>query len=306
MIFHTSYWSYRLATKRNRELSWRKTVENRLRIKRFDDDLYGYSFYWYDYSEKAPYLFNLYQFLLWSTTYNTMIEKQLFLHEWGVWLCFLGEPNQSSDDYYKNFQLLFKLASPADLAYSWHHLSLNSLDNYLLRPTGQQNRYHPSHTASWQPTSGAELTQSNFSRLASSPSGKIPATRKVGVSCSLWDEVRRIERKSTRIWSTTYLERISPTASTSTASGSSPPRPPKLFSESKYGWIFLTTTSTCSGTSKLCSPNSFIPFTTTQNPFASSTTRQNSGNPKFDITFLVKFQGILTLIDSIHSSRNSE
>lgn len=60
MIFQTSYWSYRLATKRNRELSWRKAVENRLRIKRFDDDLYGYSFYWYDYSEKAPYLFNLY------------------------------------------------------------------------------------------------------------------------------------------------------------------------------------------------------------------------------------------------------
>lgn len=78
-----------------------------------------------------------------------MIEKQLFLHEWGVWLCFLGEPNDSSDDYYKNFQQLFTLTGPADLAYAWHHLSLSTLDNFLLKPTGQQNRYPPPYAATW-------------------------------------------------------------------------------------------------------------------------------------------------------------
>ena len=73
--------------------------------------------------------------------YNSMIEAQLFLNEWGVWFCFQAEPNEPSDKYYENFQLVFTLAAPPDLAYAWQHFGLNTLENFLVKPSGQQNTY---------------------------------------------------------------------------------------------------------------------------------------------------------------------
>lgn len=69
-----------------------------------------------------------------------MIENSLFLHEWGVWFCFLGEPNDSNDKYYENFQRVFLLKAPADLAYCWEHFGLNNLENFLVKPNNQQKR----------------------------------------------------------------------------------------------------------------------------------------------------------------------
>lgn len=74
-----------------------------------------------------------------------MIQEQLFLNEWGVWFCFLAEPNEPNDKYYENYQLVFALRAPPDLAYAWAHFGLSSLDNFLLKPTGQQNRYPAPH-----------------------------------------------------------------------------------------------------------------------------------------------------------------
>jgi hypothetical protein len=29
-----------------------------------------------------------------------MLQTDLFLNEWGIWFCFLGEPNESNEKYY--------------------------------------------------------------------------------------------------------------------------------------------------------------------------------------------------------------
>ena len=68
------------------------------------------------------------------------MEEQLFLNEWGVWFCFVGEPNESNEKYYENFRRVFLLRSPADLAYLWNQFGLNHLDKFLVRPDARQNR----------------------------------------------------------------------------------------------------------------------------------------------------------------------
>ena len=106
-----------------------------------------------------------------------MIENSLFVNEWGVWFCFLGEPNEPSDKYYENFQLVFTLKAPTDLAYCWNQFGLNNLDNFLVNSENRQKRYFESYPATRSRISGDASTQSNTSRRASNPSGKILATR---------------------------------------------------------------------------------------------------------------------------------
>jgi hypothetical protein len=70
-----------------------------------------------------------------------MLEDQLFLNEWGVWFCFLGDQSDSNENYYQNFQMVFLMKAPADLAYCWSHFGLNNLDNFLVKANSQQKRY---------------------------------------------------------------------------------------------------------------------------------------------------------------------
>jgi hypothetical protein len=70
-----------------------------------------------------------------------MLQEQLFFNQWAVWFCFLADPNESKDKYYENFQRVFAIHSPPDLAYTWTHFGLKNLENFLVMPNNKQKTY---------------------------------------------------------------------------------------------------------------------------------------------------------------------
>ena len=174
-----------------------------------------------------------------------MLESQLFLNEWGVWFCFLGEPNEGNDKYYQNFKLVFTLKAPADLAYCWNNFGLNNLENFLVSAEGRQKTYPYCNPATRSRTSGVASTPSSTSRRASSPSGKIPTTRRAVDSSSQSPGARRTRINCTSNWCSTCWVKTLSTAATSAASGSSRPRTARHTTEWRSGWISTRTRWTC-------------------------------------------------------------
>jgi hypothetical protein len=123
-----------------------------------------------------------------------------FLNEWGIWICFLPDQNESSDKYNENFMLLYRIHSPSDLAYVWHRSGLNDLDNFLLKNTSTQQTYFFSHSVMKSAVNGEESILYNFSRLALSLSGKTPKIRKGEDSFFQLIRVKRIRTNYTAIF----------------------------------------------------------------------------------------------------------
>jgi len=81
-----------------------------------------------------------------------------------VWFCFVGDPSESKDKYNENFQQIFLLKSPVDLAYAWKHYELSNLENFLVNVEGKQKRYPPPYPATRSRRSGEGSTPSSTSR----------------------------------------------------------------------------------------------------------------------------------------------
>jgi hypothetical protein len=82
-----------------------------------------------------------------SSTLIMMFEAE-FLNEWGIWFCFQAEASEANENYYMNFQQVYNLRAPADLAYLWNNYQLNNLENFLLKSNNKQNTYPSRHAAS--------------------------------------------------------------------------------------------------------------------------------------------------------------
>ena len=174
-----------------------------------------------------------------------MLGNQLFIHEWGVWFCFLGEPNESNEKYYENFRQVFTFKGPADLAFCWNQFGLNNLDNFLVTSQGTQQRYYFFHLGTRSRIGGDRSTQSSTSRRVLSQNGKILTIRKEDALSSQSVALSKTKTKSTLISSSSCSERTLTIANTSVGSASSRPKTLNLSSEWRSGLISLMINCNC-------------------------------------------------------------
>lgn len=69
-----------------------------------------------------------------------MLDNKL-LHEWAIWFSYVGDASDSTDNYHENISLMYRIATPSDLAYLWKHSPLNHLNNYFAREDLKQKWY---------------------------------------------------------------------------------------------------------------------------------------------------------------------
>ena len=74
--------------------------------------------------------------------------KTPFQHQWGVWFCFVGEPGENAEEYYKNYMNVYNIKTPAELAFLWKEGQLSSLDHFLLQSNSKQLTYPYQHSDS--------------------------------------------------------------------------------------------------------------------------------------------------------------